>query len=293
MSRDPIVAGTDGEARAELAVDKAGELAQALGAPVHVVCVPSAIYGQDWPAIITAQQFVDAAAERLRSRGITVQTHTPKGHQGEAALDLVAVAEQEHAQLIVMGNKGMSGIRRLLGSLPNRVSHLARCGVLIVPTQSPSLAQFGGRSIIVGTDGSSGATRAVEEAVTLAKALDGELHIVSASQSPDSSESALATAAGKAAEQGVNAITHAFHDDPAEAILDVAEKNDAAMIVVGSKGMHAGERAWFGNVPDKISHKGTVSVLIVFTGDASGSDREATSGVAAGDAAPSAEDQTT
>lgn len=293
MSRDPIVVGTDGEPRAELAVDKAGELARALGAPVHVVCVPSAIYGKDWPASVTAQQFVDTAADRLRSRGITVQTHIPRGHKAEAALDLVAVAEREHAQMIVMGNKGMTGVRRLLGSLPNRVSHQARCDVLIVPTQSGSLAEFGGRSIVVGTDGSSSAMRAVGEAIRLADALDGELHVVSASQPPDSPEPALPAAAAEAADRGVSAITHTLQDDPVDALLDVAEKNDAAIIVVGSRGMKAGERERLGNVPDKLSHKGAFSVLLVFTADASGSDGEATSAVAAGDAGSPTQEATT
>lgn len=293
MSRDPIVAGTDGEPRAELAVDKAGELAQALDAPVHVVCVASAIYGKDWPAAITAEQIVDKAADRLQSRGIAVDTHVPRGHQGEGALDLVAVAEQEHAQMIVVGNKGMTGVRRLLGSLPNRVTHEARCDVLIVPTQSSSLPGVGRGSIVVGTDGSSGATRAVKEAIRLAKALDGELHIVSASKPPDASESALAATAATAAEEGVNAVTHALDADPVDALLDVAEKSDAGIIVVGSKGMQSGEREWFGNVPDKLSHKGTFSVLIVFTGDASGADDEAASAVKVGDTGSSTEEATT
>ena len=136
MSQDPIVVGTDGSPRAELAVDKAGELAQALGVLVHVVCVPSAIAGKDWPPRITAQQIVADTADRLRGRGIAVQTHLPKS---DAAPGLVAVAEQEKAQMIVVGNKGMTGLGRAFGSLPNRVSHQARCHVLIVPTQSRSL----------------------------------------------------------------------------------------------------------------------------------------------------------
>ena len=221
-----------------------------------------------------------------------METHAPRGQKGEAALDLVAVAE-EHAQMMVIGNKAMTGVRRLLGSLPNRVSHQAGCGVLIVPTQSGSLPQFDGRGIVVGTDGSSRATHAVEEAIRLAKALDGDLHVVSASESLGSSESAVAAAAAEAADQDVNAITHALQDDPVDALLDVAEKNDAAIIVVGSKGMHAGERERFGNVPNKISHKGTFSVLIVFTGDASESDGDVTHGIAAGDAASSAGEATT
>ncbi len=262
MSSHPIVAGTDGSSTANVALDKAAELALALGAPVHVVCVPGALEAQEWPARISAQQIVAAAADRLQSRGVTAETHLPKD-QGDAALALVAVAEDEQAQMIVVGNKGMTGIRRILGSLPNTVSHQARCDVLIVPTQSQALAEFAGRSIVVGADGSGSAARAGREAVRLSKALGGELHVVSSSKSPDVQEAAVAAVAAEAAEQGVNAIAHARDDDPADALLDVADKNDAAIIVVGSKGMRAGERELFGNVPDKISHRGTASVLIV------------------------------
>ena len=46
----------------------------------------------------------------------------------------MSVAANEEAEMIVVGNRGMSGARRMLGSVPNRVSHHARCGVLIVPT---------------------------------------------------------------------------------------------------------------------------------------------------------------
>jgi nucleotide-binding universal stress UspA family protein len=272
VSGEPIVAGTDGEPRAELAVDKAGELAQALGAPVHVVCVASAVYGKDWPAAITAERVVNAAAERLRGRGIVAHTHVPRGHKGETALELVAVAGDEHAQMIVVGNKGMTGIGRLLGSVPNRLSHMARCDVLIVPTKSRSLPEFRGRSIVVGTDGSLRATRAVQKAIRLAKALEGELHIVSSSKSLASAKAAVATAAEKAADQGVTAVRYALQDDrPADLLLAAARIRDPSIMVVGNKGMHGDERERFGNVPDKLSHKGTTSVLIAFTGDVSDS----------------------
>ncbi len=276
MSSDPIIAGTDGSPRAERAVDRAGELAQALGVAVHVACVPSAMSAPEWPARITAQQIVADAAGRLEARGIAVTTHLPKG---DASLSLVALAQQENAQMIVMGNKGMTGVRRILGSLPNRLSHQARCDVLVIPTQSDSLADFGGASIVVGTDGSNRATQAVERAIGLAKALGSKLHIVSTAMS----ESALAATAARAADQGVAAATHALDDDPADAILDVAKKEGAAIVVVGGRGMHSDERELLGNVPDKISHRGTVSVLIAFTAETSGNDGEALGAVAAGD----------
>jgi nucleotide-binding universal stress UspA family protein len=55
--------------------------------------------------------------------------------QGDAADAIIDVAEEQAADLIVVGNKGMTGAKRfLLGSVPNRVSHHAPCSVLIVRT---------------------------------------------------------------------------------------------------------------------------------------------------------------
>jgi nucleotide-binding universal stress UspA family protein len=285
----PIVVGTDGSPTANVAVEKAGELARALGAPVHVVCVPGALVATEWPARISAQQVVADAADLLRSQGLQAETHLPKD-QGDAALALVAVAEQEQAQMIVVGNKGMTGIRRILGSLPNTVSHYARCDVLIVPTQSRSLAEFAGRPIVVGAE-PSGTTRVAREAIRLAKALGGELHVVSAPTSRDPQASALAAVATEAGEHGVNLTKHPSGEDPAEALLDAAAQSDAAIIVVGSKGMHAGERERFGNVADKLSHKGTASVLIV-TGDDTGDGDDARVAVTAGEAGSSEQVET-
>lgn len=257
MSSNPIVAGTDGSPRAELAVDRAGELARALGAPVHVACVPGALLGAQWPARVSAQEIVAAAADRLRGQGVDVETHLPKD-EGDPAVALVGLAESQNAQMVVVGNKGMTGIRRLLGSFPNRVSHQARCGVLIIPTESPSLPEFSGRSIVVGTDG-DGTTHVVTEGIRLAKALDGELHIVSISDSAEPPESAVTAAA----DQGVTAVAHPRQSDPAAALIELGDAHDAAIIVIGSKGMHADERDRFGNIADKLSHQGSRSVLIV------------------------------
>jgi nucleotide-binding universal stress UspA family protein len=107
------------------------------------------------------------------------------------------------------------------------------------------------------------------------------------SKSPDS---ALATAVAEAADQGVDAITHELEDDPADALLDVAEKNDAAIIVVSGKGMRADDRHRFGNVADKLSHNGTRSVLIVGATDVGDANGDAISGAAAGSAEQMGED---
>jgi nucleotide-binding universal stress UspA family protein len=147
MAGQPIVVGTDGSATADRAVDKAGELAAALGVPLHLVMsyklltssaslaaaggvtVDPSVANEG--ASAHAESVVGRAAAGLREAGITV---TPRVCAGEAADVLIAVAGEVGAQMIVVGNKGMIGARRVLGSVPNRVSHHAPCCVLIVQT---------------------------------------------------------------------------------------------------------------------------------------------------------------
>lgn len=143
-------------------------------------------------------------------------------------------------------------------------------------------------SIVVGTDGSDTATRAVSKAVELAKALDASLSIVSAYEpvsgqrlakerrdAPEDLQWAinpredvdavLEAAAGIAREAGVEVSVQPRQGDPADAVLDVAEEVDADLIVVGNKGMTGAKRFLLGSVPNKVSHHAPCSVLIIRT----------------------------
>ena len=132
QTSEPIIVGTDGSETAERAVDRAGAIARALGATVHVVSAfsrdPAPERGGERAR---AQQSVDRAEQRLSKLGVESEGHLWPGEAGRA---LVQVAEEQGAQMIVVGNKGMAGARRVLGSVPNHVSHHARCDVLIVST---------------------------------------------------------------------------------------------------------------------------------------------------------------
>jgi nucleotide-binding universal stress UspA family protein len=125
--RGPIVVGTDGSERAERAVDRAGELAKLLGVTIHVMSGHSDERG----ARSEAERYLNQAHERLVRTGVDSETHL---WSGEPVEGLLAIAEEQDAQMIVVGNRGMTGARRVLGSVPNRVSHRARCDVLIVAT---------------------------------------------------------------------------------------------------------------------------------------------------------------
>jgi nucleotide-binding universal stress UspA family protein len=144
------------------------------------------------------------------------------------------------------------------------------------------------KSIVVGTDGSDTANQAVREAVDLARAVGAKLELVSAyepvaaqrlaeerRQAPEDLQwaispredvdSTLDSAAELAKRAGVTADVYPRQGDPADAILDVAEEQEADLIVVGNKGMTGAKRFLLGSVPNKVSHHAPCSVLIIRT----------------------------
>jgi nucleotide-binding universal stress UspA family protein len=144
------------------------------------------------------------------------------------------------------------------------------------------------KSIVVGTDGSDTANQAVREAVDLARAVGAKLELVSAYEpvpaqrlaeerrdapedmqwaiSPrEDVDSTLDSAAELAKQAGVTADVYPRQGDPADAILDVAEEQEADLIVVGNKGMTGAKRFLLGSVPNKVSHHAPCSVLIIRT----------------------------
>ena len=147
-----IVVGTDGSATAAEAVRQAAELARLCGGTLHVVCAYASAQtasamamtgaGMAGVAIDTmtvqedlhthATDVLDRAVAPDLADGLTVTRHIRPGPASDVLVD---VAEEEKADVIVVGNRGMTGARRfLLGSVPNRVAHSAPCNVLIVHT---------------------------------------------------------------------------------------------------------------------------------------------------------------
>jgi nucleotide-binding universal stress UspA family protein len=142
-----IVVGTDGSDTAKEAVRQAADLAKAVGATVLLVSAYEPVSEArlrhertEVPADVSwmvnpredVQAVLDQEADRIRDDVGAVETFAREGDPADAILD---VAEEKNADLIVVGNKGMTGARRfLLGSVPNKVSHHAPCNVMIVRT---------------------------------------------------------------------------------------------------------------------------------------------------------------
>ena len=142
-----IVVGTDGSETATEAVRQAIELAKPLGARLQIVSAYEPVSNtrlreeaqqvpQDLQWMVNPREDVDAtlrqAGDEAEQAGVDCETFARQGDPADAILD---VAEEQGSDLIVVGNKGMTGAKRfLLGSVPNKVSHHAPCSVMIIRT---------------------------------------------------------------------------------------------------------------------------------------------------------------
>jgi nucleotide-binding universal stress UspA family protein len=141
---ETIVVGTDGSDTAAEAVRRAADMAKDSGAALHVVSAYKPLEGAhlkgggpeggEWHLgqDVKVETILRDTLDRLGDSGLNVTEHALKGDPADA---IIAVAESEGADLVVVGNKGMTGARRfLLGSVPGKVSHHAPCTVMIVRT---------------------------------------------------------------------------------------------------------------------------------------------------------------
>ena len=139
-----IAVGTDGSETADKAVEFALGLAEKFGAKLVVASSYRPVSEdkirkeqrdapEDIQWSINPTEAVDSALkaveQRARARGLDT---TSEAREGDPADVLCEIAEQHGADLLVVGNRGMQ--RRVLGSVPNSVSHKAPCSVVIVKT---------------------------------------------------------------------------------------------------------------------------------------------------------------
>lgn len=143
-----ILIGTDGSETAHTALVRAAQMAAELGARLGIVSAFEAVSDprergergtarEDVQWAINPPGEVLALLESARDEAVSagVKQVETYARQGDAADAIIDVAEEQRYELIVVGNKGMTGAKRfLLGSVPNKVSHHAPCSVLIVRT---------------------------------------------------------------------------------------------------------------------------------------------------------------
>ena len=149
MSYKKIVIGTDGSPTAAIALSEATKLAESTGAELVIVSSylpPDVKELERWqsesPAELSWRFTGTSVVEEVlltAERAVTHQSESVKKRtrfeEGDPAEVLIRVAEDEGADLLIVGNKGMTSAKRfLLGNVPNKVSHHAPCDLLIVRT---------------------------------------------------------------------------------------------------------------------------------------------------------------
>jgi nucleotide-binding universal stress UspA family protein len=126
-----VAVGTDGSETAGRAMDAAFEMAERFGARLVVLSAFDASAHPEWAsnAAEQSERILAIAEESAAERGIECSSAMAEGDPGDV---LVSLADEHGADMLVVGNRGMQ--RRILGSVPNTVSHKAGCSVFVVKT---------------------------------------------------------------------------------------------------------------------------------------------------------------
>jgi nucleotide-binding universal stress UspA family protein len=279
-----ILLAIDGSREAELAARTAADLAQKTHSEVHVVHAVSIapvgplVYPEatdlqsvELEAEIKeedqriserrAREVLEAEVEKIRSSGGAVaEEHLIEGPVAPA---IVTLAEEIGAGLIVMGSRGLGGIRRaLMGSVSDSVVQHAHCPVMVVRAE-PVLFPT---KLLVATDRSREAQLGATTAADLAKSTNSELHVVHVGfeQLRDEAQKELDTEVGMIRESGAQDIqAHLNFGMPARSIVELAEELGAGLIVMGSRGLGGVRRALLGSISDSVVRHAHCPVLVV------------------------------
>jgi nucleotide-binding universal stress UspA family protein len=299
-----VLLAIDGSKEAELAARNAAELADKTDSELHVVHVFGIIpwypaYSEatdlggaelEDPVLEEdlqrtseqlARELLDAEVEKLRSVGGTLaQEHLVEGGVPQ---EIVGLAEEIGAGLIVVGSRGRGGIRRaLMGSVSDSVVRHAHCPVLVVRDGEHEGDYLLPGTILLAVDGSEEASAAARTAVELAERTDSERHVVHVGEVRPVSHperrgyharyEQLQEETRRLLEEQVDEVksaggtvsrAHLRMGRPDEEIVLLGEEIGADLIVTGSRGLGGMRRALMGSASDSIVRHAHCPVLVV------------------------------
>ncbi len=225
------------------------------------------------------KEIVAEARERADDRGVSVVTEV---RQGRVPTTIIEYATDLEIDLIVMPTQGRSGIKQaLLGSVTERVIRRSPIPVRTISPQQPFSAVYPPTQVLVPTDGSEGATRAVTLGSELAATHGAAMHILSVVDvadvsvdlsSPfvresltDHASSLVKDATARAQAAGVETVTGTVEHGMSvqEEIRDYVATNDIELVVLGTHGRTGVDRYLLGSVAERVVRTLSVPVQIV------------------------------
>ena len=301
-----ILVPLDGSALAEQTLPYARMLAPWLGATIHVLRVipdgeknamlasnPAVLYEAEamsapvweretrvWDMLRQrAEGYLDAQTTALRSDGFDAQSHVQIGAPAEM---IIAVAQQIHADLIVMATHGYTGFKRwTLGSVTDKVVQAATNPVFVVPGSSAKAGESQLKRILLPLDGSGFARQALPLATEIAAQAHAELLLFQAvlpmievyhgtllpadvqNTLRDHAREELRALAGELRPYEVPIKTTVVIGYPAEEIVEAAAQHQVDLIVMATHG-YGGIKRWaLGSVADKVLHATPTPLLLI------------------------------
>lgn len=287
MKIQSIVVPTDFSECARAALARAVSLARLDGASIHLVhalrlpllaspydvAVPASV----WQGMGDgARERVEALAKDLEADGIS--SVTAEVAEGDPVKAIGAAVEAHHADLVVMGTHGYSGLKHaFLGSVAERVLRTLACPVLAVRDEGKAADEI--RCILVPVDFSKHSDAAAEFAAGLAARLGASLHLLHAVEfppeyvaylPPEALDEMEATAverldalARSTSGEGVNVEIHHRRGVVSDVIVGYAKQLDADLVVMGTRGHTGLARLFLGSATDRTLRNAPCSVLSV------------------------------
>lgn len=284
-----ILLATDGSEDAALAARAAAEISARSGSELYLVhawqASPQLADTTPTEAYLSklyddrAEELLEGETKRLRRSGVEVSGAYRR--LGSPADEIVDLADELDADLILVGSRGLGAVRRLvLGSVSEGVVHHAPCPVLVLRGGDEAWPP---RRVVVGDDGSEAAKKAGDLGALIAGLFDAEVVLVRAYENPTGpiggwsaqdrreldearlqEEQTLEERAGRLGSLGKKRPETRLTDtEPTLAMLLAAEDDEeGALLALGSRGLGAARRALLGSVSTKVLRVARGPVLV-------------------------------
>ncbi len=276
---EKILVCTDDSPASQGAVKTALELARPCGArivllhavefqPYYEYPQPDAlgvtpIAGQDLLELQErmAREHLEGWQQEAAQQGLELEARVQTGSQ--AYTEILDAAEDLEPDLIIMGRRGKSGLKRLLvGSVTARVIGHTSCKVLVAPRDTA----ISFKRLLVASDGSPASQAAFQEALSMAKGTGGQLYLITAAHDeldPKRAKALVKDLAAEAKRRNVSLDTYTPGGRPEEAIVHLATAKKIDLIIMGSHGRTGLKRLFLGSVAERVIGQATCPVLVV------------------------------
>jgi uncharacterized protein len=284
---EKLLLSTDGSEFSEGAVREAVKLAKICSSRLFAVSVIETNPEFE----VLAPQLIEKEEEKTRDRLEQIKAMADKegisceiiARHAESPFQAIIVeAEKNQVDMIIMGRRGRTGLRRLLmGSVTAKVIGYSTCNVLVVPR----LAEIKYQKILIATDGSKYSMAAATEAVGIARRCGASLFVISVVPSETASpfdivhsemqhemiaqkefhhgEKNINDLLVIARQEGVKAEGLVIEGRSYEAIVENAREKKVDLIVMGSHGRTGLERLLMGSVTERVVGNADCAVLVV------------------------------